>query len=80
MNAKMRGLRFWKDWGLVSRLMLAVGTAISMGVMSFGLGRLLVSRPLRQRLRAAVPAFGVSGVLFGVWYGLGALGTVPYVL
>jgi PAS domain S-box-containing protein len=27
----MRGMRFWKDWGLVSRLMLAVGTAIIIG-------------------------------------------------
>ena len=27
----MRGMRFWKDWGLVSRLMLAVGTAIISG-------------------------------------------------
>jgi PAS domain S-box-containing protein len=27
----MRGMRFWKDWGLVSRLMLAVGTAIVAG-------------------------------------------------
>ena len=26
-----RGNRFWKDWGLVSRLMLAVGTAIIAG-------------------------------------------------
>src|SRR5918996_2121078 len=26
-----RGNRFWKDWGLVSRLMLAVGTAIVAG-------------------------------------------------
>jgi two-component system, sensor histidine kinase and response regulator len=26
-----RGMRFWKDWGLVSRLMLAVGTAIITG-------------------------------------------------
>jgi ABC-type nickel/cobalt efflux system permease component RcnA len=63
----------------VALAVLAVGTAISMGVMSFGFGRVLASGPLRQRLRAAVPAFGVSGVLFGVWYGLGALGTVPYV-
>ena len=31
MNAKTRGLRFWRDWGLVSRLMLAVGTAIVAG-------------------------------------------------
>jgi two-component system, sensor histidine kinase and response regulator len=28
---KMRGIRFWKDWGLVSRLMLAVGIAIITG-------------------------------------------------
>jgi hypothetical protein len=27
----------------------------------------------------AVPAFGAAGVLFGSWYALGALGTVPYV-
>jgi len=27
----MRGTRFWKDWGLVSRLMLAVGAAIITG-------------------------------------------------
>jgi two-component system sensor histidine kinase/response regulator len=27
----MRGVRFWKNWGLVSRLMLAVGTAIITG-------------------------------------------------
>ena len=36
MNAKMRGLRFWKDWGLVSRLMLAVGTAIETPVVKDG--------------------------------------------
>jgi two-component system, sensor histidine kinase and response regulator len=29
--SSMRGMRFWKDWGLVSRLMLAVGTAIITG-------------------------------------------------
>ena len=27
----MRGLRFWNSWGLVSRLMLAVGIAIIIG-------------------------------------------------
>jgi two-component system sensor histidine kinase/response regulator len=29
--SNMGGVRFWKDWGLVSRLMLAVGTAIIAG-------------------------------------------------
>ena len=31
MMSSMRGNRFWKDWGLVSRLMLAVGAAIITG-------------------------------------------------
>src|ERR671910_1079941 len=29
--SNMRGIRFWKNWGLVSRLMLAVGIAIITG-------------------------------------------------
>jgi PAS domain S-box-containing protein len=29
--SNMRGIRFWKNWGLVSRLMLAVGVAIITG-------------------------------------------------
>jgi PAS domain S-box-containing protein len=31
MSDNPRAVRFWKDWGLVSRLMLAVGTAIVAG-------------------------------------------------
>jgi ABC-type nickel/cobalt efflux system permease component RcnA len=62
----------------VALLVLAAGTAVSMAALSWGFGRMLASRPLRRRLRLVVPAFGVCGVLFGAWYGLGALGTVPY--
>jgi ABC-type nickel/cobalt efflux system permease component RcnA len=62
----------------VALVVLAAGTAVSMGAMSWGFGRMLASRALRQRLRLAVPAFGVGGVLFGAWYGLAAFGTVPY--
>ena len=58
---------------------LAAGTALSMALLSRGFGRMLASRPLRRRLRLAVPAFRAAGVLFGAWYALGALGTVPYV-
>jgi ABC-type nickel/cobalt efflux system permease component RcnA len=57
---------------------LAAGTALSMASLSWGFGHALASRPLRRRLRVAVPAFGASGVLFGAWYTLAALGTVPY--
>jgi ABC-type nickel/cobalt efflux system permease component RcnA len=58
---------------------LAVGTALSMALLSWAFARTLASRMLRRRLRVAVPALGASGVLFGCWYALGALGTVPYV-
>jgi ABC-type nickel/cobalt efflux system permease component RcnA len=64
---------------VVALAVLAVGTALSMALLSLGFGRALASRPLRRRLRVAVPAFGAGGVLFGSWYALGALGTVPYV-
>lgn len=64
--------------GAVALAVLAAGTALSMGAMSWGFGRVLASRPLRHRLRVAMPAFGVGGVLFGVWYGLAAVGTLPY--
>jgi cytochrome c biogenesis protein CcdA len=59
---------------------LAAGTALSMALLSWGFGRALASRPLRHRLRVTVPAFGAAGLLFGMWYALGALGTVPYAL
>jgi ABC-type nickel/cobalt efflux system permease component RcnA len=64
--------------GAAALAVLAGGTAASMALMSWGFGRVLASVPLRRRMRAAVPAFGVGGVLFGLWYGLGALGTLPY--
>jgi cytochrome c biogenesis protein CcdA len=65
--------------GAVALAVLAIGTAVSMALLSWGLGRALSSRPLRRRLGFAVPALGGASGLFGVWYALGALGTVPYV-
>jgi ABC-type nickel/cobalt efflux system permease component RcnA len=65
--------------GAVALAVLAFGSAVAMATVSWGLGRVLASMPLRRRLGVAVPAFGIGGVLFGLWYGLAALGTVPYV-
>ncbi|MDQ4130956.1 MAG: hypothetical protein M3133_08220 [Actinomycetota bacterium] len=59
-------------------LLFAVGTAASMAVVSAAVGSALCRRPLSGRLAAAVPAFGAAGVLFGIWYTLGALEAVPY--
>jgi cytochrome c biogenesis protein CcdA len=64
---------------VVALVVFAAGTAVSMAALSFGFGYALARRPVLDKVRVAIPAFGVAGVLFGVWYALGALNTVPYV-
>jgi cytochrome c biogenesis protein CcdA len=59
---------------------LAVGTAISMALMSAAFGFALAARHVRRRLMLAVPALGAWGVLFGAWYGFAAWNVVPYPL
>jgi cytochrome c biogenesis protein CcdA len=63
----------------VALAVFAAGTALSMALLSWAFGHALASRPLRHTMRRAVPGFGTAGLLFGTWYALGALGTVPYV-
>jgi hypothetical protein len=55
-------------------VVLAVGTAISMAVLSHALGRVVAGR----RIELA-PAMGALTCAFGAWYALGAAGAVPYV-
>ncbi|HLL86358.1 MAG TPA: hypothetical protein VK387_03485 [Thermoleophilaceae bacterium] len=64
---------------LVALVVLAVATALSMAACSAGFGHVLAHGRVARRLVALVPIFGLAGAVFGVWYGLGALGTVPYV-
>jgi hypothetical protein len=54
--------------------LFAAGTALSMAVLSAGLGRTFA-----PRLSRAAPVLGVAGLVFGVWYTLGALSLAPYV-
>jgi cytochrome c biogenesis protein CcdA len=64
---------------LTALVVFALGTAASMAALSSAFGYALGRGPLLARLGTAVPAFGAAGVLFGAWYALGALNTVPYV-
>jgi hypothetical protein len=58
----------------------AAGTAVSMAALSAGFGAAL-ARPQAQRTFARVaPVFACASLAFGVWYALGALTLVPYVL
>lgn len=63
---------------LVALVLFAACTAISMALLSTGLGHVL-GRPRAQRaFSRVVPAFGAFGLCFGTWYALGALAVVPY--
>jgi hypothetical protein len=64
--------------GAIALTVLAVATAVSMAFCSAAFGHVLARGPVARRLVRLVPVFGVAGVLFGLWYGLGALETVPY--
>ena len=63
---------------LVSLFLLAVFTAVSMGVLSTGFGRTLVSRPVRATFNGVAPALGVMSLAFGIWYATAAWALAPY--
>jgi ABC-type nickel/cobalt efflux system permease component RcnA len=58
--------------------LFALTTAISMALCSTAFGAALSRPPVARRFSALAPAFGTLGVLFGAWYALGAVQTVPY--
>jgi hypothetical protein len=60
--------------------LFAACTALSMAAASTSFGLLLSRGGGRRGLAAAAPALGVFSLAFGVWYAMGALHAVPYVL
>ncbi len=64
---------------LTALVLFAGCTAISMAVLSAGLGHVLSRRRAQAALGRVVPAFGAFGLCFGAWYALGALAVVPHV-
>jgi hypothetical protein len=63
---------------IVSLGLLAAFTAVSMWLVSTGLGATLVSRPLRSSYNGLAPALATLSLAFGVWYGTAAWGLAPY--
>lgn len=57
----------------VALALFALGTALSMALVSAAWGRLLVSGAMERRLAVLAPGFGTAGLVFGCWYGLGAV-------
>jgi ABC-type nickel/cobalt efflux system permease component RcnA len=64
--------------GLVSLVLLAVFTAVSMTILTGGFGLTLDSRPVRRAFNRVAPALGVMSLAFGVWYASAAWSLAPY--
>ena len=58
--------------------LFAFFTAVSMALLSTGLG-LTLSRPrVHRSFNTIAPALGLASLAFGIWYALGALEVAPY--
>jgi high-affinity nickel permease len=63
---------------VVSLLLLAVFTCVSMTVLSSGFGSILVARPARAAFAGLAPALGTVSLVFGLWYAAAAWSAAPY--
>lgn len=63
---------------IVSLLLLALFTAVSMAVVTVGFGLTLSTRPVRSASNAIVPALGAASFAFGLWYAAAAWSLAPY--
>lgn len=63
---------------VVSLLVLAVFTAVSMTAITAGFGRTLGTRPVAGASNTLVPALGTISLAFGVWYAAAAWSLAPY--
>ncbi|HYY03111.1 MAG TPA: hypothetical protein VE736_04435 [Gaiellaceae bacterium] len=59
--------------------LFAVCTALSMALLSTGFGLTLGVGRVHRSFHAVAPALGVTSLVFGIWYALGAQGVLPYV-
>lgn len=53
-------------------------TALSMALLSTGLGRALACAPMTASFDRLAPALALVSLAFGAWYALGALDVTPY--
>jgi hypothetical protein len=59
--------------GVVALLAFAVATASSMAILSLAFAHTLGRHGIRRHLAELVPVFAMAGLIFGVWYSVGAL-------
>ena len=59
-------------------LLFAVGTAVSMALLSTAFGLAIAGGPIGRHFEHVAPVLGVLSMAFGAWYALGALGLLVY--
>jgi cytochrome c biogenesis protein CcdA len=59
--------------GVAALALFAAATAVSMGLLSTGVGLALARGMMGRRLESLVPWMGTASLAFGAWYALGAL-------
>jgi high-affinity nickel permease len=63
---------------LVALVLFASCTALSMSLLTAGVGATMTRPRFRAGFARLAPVFGAVSLAFGVWYGLGAQGLLPY--
>ncbi|HEX4745942.1 MAG TPA: hypothetical protein VFU99_03570 [Gaiellaceae bacterium] len=63
---------------VLSLLVLALFTAVSMTAVTVGFGLTLTARPVAAASTTMVPALGIVSLAFGVWYAAAAWSLAPY--
>ncbi len=63
---------------IVSLLLLAVFTAVSMSLVTAGFGLTLSTRRVASAAHAVIPAIGVVSLAFGIWYAAAAWSLASY--
>ena len=66
--------------GMLALLVFAAATAGSMTLLSTAFAHALGGGSVRRRLAELVPVLATAGLIFGVWYSLGALQTLHQAL
>jgi ABC-type nickel/cobalt efflux system permease component RcnA len=59
-------------------LLFAVGTALSMALVSTAFGLAIAGGPVGKNFERVAPVLGVLSMAFGTWYALGVLGLTLY--
>ena len=63
--------------GVAALLLFAAGTAVSMALVSAAFGYALARPPIARRAGSLIPVMALASLVFGAWYALEAVRSVP---